>query len=109
MCSISGASTKQEVERMLSIMKHRAPDDSGVISDGQFAIGMGRLKILDLDSPGLCPITDGNLVMTYNGEIYNYLELREELIKLGHEFHTESDSEVLLKAYKQWGEGCLAR
>lgn len=109
MCSISGASTKQEVERMLRVMKHRAPDDNGLVSDGQFTIGMGRLKILDLDSPNLCPITDGSLTMAFNGEIFNYLELREELIKLGHEFHTESDSEVLLKAYKQWGQECLGK
>src|SRR3990167_7586779 len=106
MCSIAGASTKAEVEQMLSVMKHRAPDDSGIV-DGAFVMGMGRLKILDLDSPNLCPVTDGNLVLSFNGEIYNYLELREELIKLGHEFHTESDSEVLLKAYKQWGTECL--
>jgi len=92
---------------MLDVMKHRAPDDSGVISDGKYAIGMGRLKILDLTSENLCPITDGNLVLTYNGEIYNYLELREELKQLGHEFHTESDSEVVLKAYRQWGVECL--
>lgn len=70
---------------------------------------MGRLKILDLDSPNLCPVVDGNLVLTYNGELYNYLELREELIKLGHEFHTESDSEVLLKAYKEWSTDCLSK
>lgn len=106
MCSVAGASSKEEVERMLSVMKHRAPDDSGII-EGEFCMGMGRLKILDLSSPGLCPIVDGNLVMSYNGELYNYLELREELIKLGHEFHTESDSEVVLKAYKQWGPLCL--
>lgn len=107
MCSIAGAPTKKEVAEMLAIMKHRAPDDVGIISDEQFCIGMGRLKILDLNSPNLCPITDGNLVLTYNGEIYNYLELREELIQLGYEFNTESDSEVLLKAYKEWGIGCL--
>ena len=94
---------------MLDVMKHRAPDDSGIIDDGKFAMGMGRLKILDLDSPNLCPVTDGELVMTYNGEIYNYLELREELTQLGHEFSTESDSEVLLKAYRQWGDLCLDR
>lgn len=94
---------------MLSVMKHRAPDDSGISDDGRYAIGMGRLKILDLDSPNLCPIIDGNLVLTFNGEIYNFQELKEELKKLGHEFHTTSDSEVLLKAYKEWGEDCLNR
>jgi len=107
MCSITGATTKKEVGKMLQIMKHRAPDDSGVFDDGKYVIGMGRLKILDLDSPNLCPIIDGNLVLAFNGEIYNYVELREDLKKLGHEFNTTSDSEVLLKAYKEWGEECL--
>ena len=109
MCSIAGSRSNEEVWRMLDVMKHRAPDDSGVISDGKYSIGMGRLKVLDLDSSNLCPISDGNLVLTYNGEIYNYLELREELKQLGHEFHTESDSEVLLKAYKEWGPHCLSK
>lgn len=107
MCSIAGATDKISVKEMLSKMKHRAPDDSGIADDGKYAIGMGRLKILDLDSPNLCPIIDKNLVLTFNGELYNYQELKEELKKLGHEFYTTSDSEVLLKAYKEWGEDCL--
>ena len=107
MCSIAGASTKEEVEQMLAILKHRAPDDSGVVDDGKFSIGMGRLKIIDLVSDGLCPVTDGNLVLAFNGEIYNYIELREELKKLGHTFKTNSDSEILLKSYQEWGEDCL--
>lgn len=106
MCSIAGSADKKEVERMLKIMEHRAPDDSGII-EGEFCIGMGRLKIVDLDSVGLCPIVRGGLVLTFNGEIYNYKELREELKTYGHTFNTESDSEVLLIAYKQWGEECL--
>lgn len=109
MCSIAGAKTRTEVEHILDTMRHRAPDDTGIVSDKEFSIGMGRLKILDLNSPNLCPITDGELTLAYNGEIFNYLELREELIKLGHEFHTESDSEVLLKAYKEWKCGVLDR
>jgi len=107
MCSIAGAASTKKVEEMLDLMKHRAPDDSGVITDGRYAIGMGRLAILDLTSPGLCPFQEGDLTLTFNGEVYNYKELREELKKLGHEFHTTSDTEVLLKAYKEWGEGCL--
>ena len=109
MCSIAGSTSREGVEKMLSIMKHRAPDDSGIFQDERYAIGMGRLKILDLASPNLCPIIDEKLILTFNGEIYNYIELREELKKLGHEFKTESDSEVLLKSYKQWGIGCLTR
>ena len=107
MCSIAGSLNKPEVERMLRVMQHRAPDDSGVVSDIHYAIGMGRLAILDTVSPGLCPVVDGDLVLTFNGEIYNFIELRTELEGLGHEFKTRSDSEVLLKAYKQWGEDCL--
>lgn len=107
MCSISGGFVKSDVERMLNVMKHRAPDDSGVVTVNDFTIGMGRLKILDLVSPGLCPLEEDGLILAFNGEIYNYLELREELTKLGYVFSTESDSEVLLKAFKEWGEACL--
>jgi len=107
MCAIAGAPSQEEVTRMLSVMKHRAPDDSGIVADGTYAMGMGRLKIIDLVSNGLCPVRDGSLVLTFNGEIYNYLELREELERLGHAFQTKSDTEVLLEAYKEWGEECL--
>ena len=64
---------------------------------------MGRLKIIDLKSKNLCPFIDGNLVLSYNGEIYNYIELRKELIQKGWKFNTNSDTEVLLKSWKQWG------
>ena len=63
---------------------------------------MGRLKIIDLKSKNLCPFIDGNLVLSYNGEIYNYIELRKELIQKGWKFNTNSDTEVLLKSLKQW-------
>jgi asparagine synthase (glutamine-hydrolysing) len=102
MCSIAGGSG---VEEMLRVMRHRGPDDEGVIED----MGMGRLSIIDLNSEGLCPYEEEGYILSFNGEIYNYLTLKEELEGLGHSFHTNSDTEVLLKAYKQWGKGCLDR
>lgn len=107
MCSIAGSFERKEVEGMLGIMKHRAPDGSGIVETNGFFMGMGRLAIIDLESPGLCPIVDGEEVLVFNGELYNYQELKEELIKLGYEFNTKSDSEVVLKAYKAWGAACL--
>ena len=92
---------------MLKIMKHRAPDGTGVFSDYNFTIGMGRMAIIDLKSQGLCPYTFDMWTISFNGEIYNYIELREELKKIGWTFQTKSDIEVCLKSYLQWGVKCL--
>lgn len=105
MCSIAG--TKNNIEEMIEIMKYRAPDDKGFFRDKKFKIGMGRLSIIDLKSDNLCPYKEDNFVLSFNGEIYNYIELRNELKTLGHTFKTNSDTEVLLKSYKQWGIKCL--
>lgn len=93
---------------MMHAMKHRGPDDEGIFEEGSVALGFVRLSIIDLSSAGHQPMLsdDGNLVLVYNGEIYNYIELREELIKLGHRFRTSTDTEVLLRSYLQWGKGC---
>lgn len=109
MCAIAGGYNETEVEEMLSMMHHRGPDDSGVVLSGGFALGMARLKILDLFSSNLCPITDGKWVLVFNGELYNYIELKHELEKLGDTFNTDGDSEVLLKAYQRWGAASLDR
>lgn len=101
MCSIAGGAN---TETMLATMKHRAPDGYKVLDDGKFEIGMGRLSIIDLKSDGLILYEEDNLVLAFNGEIYNYKELREEI---GGYFRTQSDTEVLLKAYKKWGIKCL--
>ena len=105
MCSISGiiSDTKKNlINEMMSIQSHRAPDDSGKFADKNIALGMGRLKIIDLESKNLCPMINDDYVLTYNGEIYNYKELKKELIDLGVKFKTESDTEVLLHSWKMW-------
>ena len=96
--------------RMGDATVHRGPDDSGAHVDGPCAIGMRRLSIIDL-SGGHQPISnqDGSLVVVCNGEIYNFRELRRELLAHGHVFKTASDSEVVLHGYGQWGERVVER
>jgi asparagine synthase (glutamine-hydrolysing) len=96
--------------RMGDVTVHRGPDDAGSHVDGRCAIGMRRLSIIDL-SGGHQPIAnrDRSLVVVCNGEIYNYRELRRELQAQGHSFKTESDSEVVLHGYAQWGEAFVER
>ena len=105
MCSIAGVinGKKGDINKLIDSMSHRAPDENGFYHHQNISIGMGRLKIIDLKSRNLCPFIDGNLVLSYNGEIYNYIELRKELIQKGWKFNTDSDTEVLLKSLKQWG------
>jgi asparagine synthase (glutamine-hydrolysing) len=103
MCSISGIINGTGVDKMLDSQKHRAPDEQGIYKDKYIELGMGRLKIIDLGSPGLAPYQEDGLVLCYNGEIYNYLELKKELVKLGWKFRTTCDTEVLLKSWRQWG------
>ena len=105
MCSIAGVVSKKEIDinKMIDIQKHRAPDGSNFYYDKNIKMGMGRLKIIDLVSQGLCLYQENDLILSYNGEIFNYIELRTELKKLGIKFKTQSDTEVLLKSYQQWG------
>lgn len=91
---------------MLAIMRHRSPDDEGLKKNGIW-LGMGRLAIHDLVSKGLCLIERDRMTLAFNGELFNFLELRNELIKLGLKFSTQNDSEVLLASYGQWKEKCL--
>src|SRR5262245_10338276 len=99
-----------ELESLVALLSHRGPDDSGThLISPQLGLGHTRLSIIDLSARGHQPMRDcstGNIV-TYNGEIYNYRELRDELSARGHDFTTSSDTEVLLKAYAEWGEDCL--
>ncbi len=97
------------ITTMMSKMKHRGPDDEGTFIENNVALGFVRLSIIDLSPLGHQPMLsrDERYVLVYNGEIYNYLELKEELAKRGHRFVSKTDSEVLLAAYIEWGEGCL--
>src|SRR3990167_10000961 len=107
MCSIAGVVGKGDVQKMIAIQRHRAPDGERFFVNDEIQLGMGRLKILDLRDEGLCLLELGNFKMAWNGEIYNWQELRAELIKLGHSFLYENDGEVVLHAYQQWGKDCL--
>jgi asparagine synthase (glutamine-hydrolysing) len=91
-------------------LRHRGPDERGFWADEHFAFGHRRLSIIDLSS-GQQPMAsaDGSLVVTFNGEIYNYAALRRELERLGHTFRTNSDTEVLLEGYREWGRGLPRR
>jgi asparagine synthase (glutamine-hydrolysing) len=95
---------------MTDALTHRGPDADGSYVDGNLGLGHRRLAIIDL-STGQQPMStaDGALVLVFNGEIYNYLELRDELRQLGATFRTDSDTEVILRAYEQWGVACQAR
>ncbi len=105
MCSIAGSFSPEKTKRMLELMVHRSPDGIKYI-DKRFSIGMGRLAIIDLKSDNLCLYENTGMYLAFNGEIYNYKELRNEL-KKKYAFKTDSDTEVLFKAWLEWGAGCL--
>ena len=120
MCGISGILTlqpssghKEGVEKMVKALHHRGPDDQGLYSNenGTVHLGHNRLSIIDLDSRSKQPFlsSDARFVLTFNGEIYNYLELRSECQNLGSKFRTSSDTEVIIESYRHWGEKCLAK
>src|SRR6516165_7341108 len=121
MCAIAGIISKKRggriephrIEEMILSIRHRGPDETGFYRTPRVHLAMARLAIIDLKSSGLCPIVQagpsGDQVLLYNGELYNYVELREELRARGHQFTTDCDSEVLLKSYLQWGQACLDR
>lgn len=98
------------LRRMLSMIDHRGPDGYGVYRDADVALGHTRLSIIDLEG-GAQPLCneDGTIWVTFNGEIFNYPELRSELVAAGHVFRTRSDTEVIVHAYEQWGEHAWLR
>lgn len=114
MCGIAGIinaeSTPSEgaVRSMSNMLAHRGPDGEGIYSKGSVCLGHRRLAIIDIDG-GTQPMADnsGNLHIVYNGELYNFRELREELVKAGYDFRTNSDTEVILASYSRWGVDCL--
>lgn len=99
------------IERMLQRIRHRGPDDMGFFRSDFVHIGMCRLATTDLGTRGLCPYIwrNGRFVIAYDGEIYNFAEIREELKDKGYSFGTNSDIEVVLLSYVEWGERCLER
>ncbi|MEK7276002.1 MAG: asparagine synthase (glutamine-hydrolyzing), partial [Chloroflexota bacterium] len=119
MCGICGLfQSNQPVEeatlkRMSDRIAHRGPDDSGMYfsPDGRAGLGFRRLAIIDLSPTGHQPMTneDGRLWIVFNGEIYNYPDLRKELARAGHEFRSTSDTEVVIHGYEEWGAGVLSR
>lgn len=121
MCGVAGIISSEDTEQikysidnMLNFISHRGPDGHGVdlfsLTDNlNLALGHNRLAIIDTSSAGLMPMRSNcnTLSIIFNGEIFNYLELKDELIKLGHNFNTHTDTEVLLKAFQEWGYECL--
>jgi len=120
MCGITGiwnfdgrAVSAEEARRFNNTLQHRGPDDEGYYSDASAGLTLGhrRLSILDLSPAGHQPMkaTNGNYVIVYNGEIYNFLEIRLELESFGHVFRSNSDTEVVIAAFEQWGPECLLK
>jgi len=106
-----GSPDMSMLKRMMDSLAHRGPDDEGMYLDGSIGLGFRRLAIIDVSRDSHQPMVsvDHELVIVFNGEIYNYIELREELSGYGHVFRTKGDTEVLLHAYLQWGKDCLRR
>jgi asparagine synthase (glutamine-hydrolysing) len=98
------------LQNMTTILRHRGPDGEGRFVDGEVGLGHRRLSIIDVDG-GAQPIgnEDGSLQIVFNGEIYNFVEMRQDLEAAGHRFTTRSDTEVIVHAYEQWGKECVRR
>jgi asparagine synthase (glutamine-hydrolysing) len=114
MCGLAGIIAKQGqpelkyLRAMLDLSKHRGPDDNGVYLDGAVGLGHNRLAIIDLTAQGHQPFFyQDRYALVFNGEIYNYLELRQELAASGYKFLTQTDTEVIPAAYDHWGAECL--
>jgi len=119
MCGIAGifatddrapSPTREELMRMNDALAHRGPDETGVTLHERAGLAHTRLSIIDL-ATGQQPLSneDGTLWVTFNGEIFNYVELREQLLECGHRFKTRSDTEVIVHAYEEWGLSAFSR
>src|SRR5258706_9123850 len=106
-----GHSEAAAVDRMTAAQTHRGPDDGGGFRDTNVVFGHRRLSIIDTSDAGHQPMTGENaeVWVTYNGEIYNHRELRQELLTAGHAFRSNSDTEVIVHGYEEWGEAGLVR
>src|SRR3989344_514365 len=113
MCGISGFNFKDErlIMSMVQSLEHRGPDDQGFYCDENISLGHNRLSIIDLSARGHQPMfsADKNLVITYNGELYNFREIRQALEARGHKFVSQTDTEVILAAYQAYGPLCLEK
>lgn len=115
-CGLVGQADNEKISSMLRTIAHRGPDDFGIYvsetAGGEtIALGHRRLSIIDLSAAGHQPMSsiDGHIWLTFNGEIYNYLDLRQDLLSRGHKFRSNTDSEVIIAAYQEWGEQCVTR
>src|SRR5271167_2553037 len=116
MCGIAGMFNRTgtqtvaetDLRQMLALLRHRGPDEFGILLDREVGLGNARLSIIDL-SGGSQPIAneDESLWIVFNGEIFNYIELRSELEPRGHKFRTSSDTEVILHLFEEYGPACL--
>jgi asparagine synthase (glutamine-hydrolysing) len=120
MCGIVGFQTSRNFDRLknslpeaTSKLIHRGPNDSGLFFDEKFGLGLGhrRLSVIDLSQAGHQPMAgdEARVQVVYNGEVYNFKKIRKRLNELGHVFNSDTDTEVVLKAYIQWGIDCLKR
>lgn len=119
MCGIAGfigtseANTRKTLDSMVDVLSHRGPDDRGAriytYKDLKIGLGHTRLSIIDTSKLGNQPFEYKHLSITYNGEVYNYNEIKEELISLGHQFISHSDTEVILHSFEEWGVDCIHR
>lgn len=118
MCGIAGilningqSIAHSQIKAMTDIIAHRGPDGEGQYIDGHIGLGHRRLAIIDLSVAGRQPMqtSDGRFTITYNGEVYNFKELRIQLEALGYQFHSNTDTEVVLNAYVEWGHKCLEK
>ena len=118
MCGISGiinksnvAVAKDEIKNMNDLIVHRGPDDEGFFYGKNFALGHRRLSILDLSKDGHQPMSymEDKYTITYNGEIFNYLEIKKKLEEFGYKFNSKTDTEVILASYDRWGKDCVEK
>ena len=113
MCGINGFNFvgKKILKEMNDCLRHRGPDSEGSFFGGGVSLGHRRLSILDLSEKGNQPMVykNGKVVIVFNGEIYNFLEIRKELVFKGYEFKSNSDTEVVLVSYLEWGFDCVKR
>ena len=106
-----GSPDADGMQRMVGALRHRGPDDEGFWVQAGLGMAHTRLSIIDLSPAGRQPmhLESPSLSIVYNGEVYNHRELRQTLEEKGHSFRSSSDTEVVLRAYAEWGEACVAR